>query len=430
MEKRRLKTVLFLEKSGFWILLLTLFLISFPRTWSLYSQGLLLTIGFTLWVLDFKNYLRDLFKLWFLVLPPLIYFLIHLLSIIFERADISFLEDRLMFLVIPLFGFPVFRSEYLRSKISSIISGFILGLLLVSVFLLFRIVFKAYENYDGLIPFFEWFNNYQQDYFTIGFSVLEHPTYLAMKINWALAIILFYNLYHPIMKKLSFAVVMIFTFTLFLIASKAGLLLWFILVLIFFIKRLKRVSYPVLSIILIPVFVLLTIISVMEIQRIERFVTSVKSEIGSSQTNWKNIDQRTREWYTTIQIISEKPVFGIGLSKARNTLAERYLRYNFKDEAELRLNAHNQFLETQLTFGIGGSISLLILLLSPICFRKKLIYSNLIRCFLMVIVFFLLIESLFNRQWGIMFFMHFYFLLTTQTVTTGDKKNQVVVQEL
>jgi O-antigen ligase len=411
MESRKQKNIKMVERAGVWTLFITLFLISFPRTWSLYSLGLFLTIGFILWVLDFSIYLRSLLKIWFLVLPTVLYFLIHLLSIILERAELSFLEDRLMFLAIPLLGYPVFKSEYSRSKLSLLISGFFLGLIFVSVFLIIRLVINVYLNYDGITPFFDWLRIHQQDYSSIGFSVLEHPTYLAMKINWALLLLLYFNFYHQKLKISSFLIILLFTFTLFLIASKAGIMLWFIIVIISYFKRLKSVSNPFIYIIILPAFIFFTIVSVREIQRIERFMTAVKSDFGKGFTDWKNIDQRTREWYSSIQIIKEKPLFGTGLSKVRDTLVKEYLRNNFKDEAELKMNSHNQFLEAQLTFGIFGSISLLFLLLTPICFRKKLLYSDLITGFVIIISFFLLIECLFNRQWGIMFFLLFYFIL-------------------
>lgn len=422
-----IKSRILLEKAGFWSLFLTMFLISFPRTWSLYGQGLFLTIGFGLWVIDFRKYFKDLIKVWYLVLPPVLYFVVHLLSIILEWANFSFLEDRLMFLLVPLLGFPVFRSEHLRSNLKIIFSGFIIGLLLISVFLIARNVVGIFVFYDRTMEFFKWISEHQQDYTSIGFSILEHPTYLAMKISWVIVLLIFFDYSHYLIRKFSIVLILIFTCTLFFLASKAGLLLWFLTILFFLVKKLTRFKNPILYFILIPLFILLTILSAKEIQRVDRFITSVKSDIGSSHPDWKNIDQRTREWYTSLQIIRQKPLFGTGLSKARDTLAEEYLRNNFIDEADLRMNAHNQFLEAQLTFGIGGSISLLFLLFAPLIFRKKIIWYDLISSFVIVIIFFLLIESLFNRQWGIMFFILFYCMLITQTVCNGDNRNHLTV---
>jgi O-antigen ligase len=160
----------------------------------------------------------------------------------------------------------------------------------------------------------------------------------------------------------------------------------------------------------------------MEIQRIEKFITTVRSDLSSTQIDWKNIDQRTREWYSSTQIIKENPVFGTGLLKAQDMMVEEFLRNGFKDEADLKLNAHNQFLEAQMTFGIAGTLSLLCMLLVPLVFRKRLKYQDLTASFISLISFYLLFESLFNRQWGIMFFLLFYCILIISSRNIQSQK--------
>jgi len=55
------------------------------------------------------------------------------------------------------------------------------------------------------------------------------------------------------------------------------------------------------------------------------------------------------------------------------------------------------------------------MLLTPLFLGRKLKYPNLASAFVVMISFFLVFESMFNRQWGIMFFILFYFILTTGT---------------
>ena len=101
-------------------------------------------------------------------------------------------------------------------------------------------------------------------------------------------------------------------------------------------------------------------------------------------------------------------------------MVEEYLKNGWVEEARLRLNAHNQFLETQMTFGIPGTLSLLWMLFTPLIFRKRLMYSKLATAFVLMMTFFLMFESMFVRQWGIMFFTLFYCILVIPPKDKND----------
>ncbi|HPM02957.1 MAG TPA: O-antigen ligase family protein [Candidatus Cloacimonadota bacterium] len=234
---------------------------------------------------------------------------------------------------------------------------------------------------------------------------------MALKINWALILILFFNRLTSLKPVYIFVITFLFSVTLFFVASKAGLSIWFIIVLAFLVVNLRRgIRNKILYFGVIIAFILAALSLSIRIQRISNYLLTTKSRIASENYEWRNLDQRTREWYSAIQVIREKPVFGTGLSKAEERLVEEYVKNGFNDEAALRLNAHNQFLEAQMTFGISGTLSLLWMLLTPMFLGRKLKYFSLVASLIVLISFFLLIESMFNRQWGIMFFMIFYFL--------------------
>ncbi len=399
------------EIAGFWSLCVTLFLLSFPRSWSLYSLGVMLFNGLVLWIFDFGTIFKRLVKVWYIVLPSVTYFLLHLISVLIQVDELSLLENRLMFLLVPLLGFPVFTSKYSDEKISSLFSSYVLGITVISVFLLIRIFWSIVSDFPEGIPFFTWLNQDEVSYFSVGFSVLEHPTYMALKINWALILILFFNRLTSLKPVYIFVITFLFSVTLFFVASKAGLSIWFIIVLAFLVVNLRRgIRNKILYFGVIIAFILAALSLSIRIQRISNYLLTTKSRIASENYEWRNLDQRTREWYSAIQVIREKPVFGTGLSKAEERLVEEYVKNGFNDEAALRLNAHNQFLEAQMTFGISGTLSLLWMLLTPMFLGRKLKYFSLVASLIVLISFFLLIESMFNRQWGIMFFMIFYFL--------------------
>ena len=188
-----LKTRTFFEKIGFWSLALTFFTISFHRFLSLYVLGFFLFTGFALWILDYHKLYNDFLKIWYVILPPVLYFFINLISIVLQYGSFSVIIKKLMFFLVPALGFPVFYSKYTRSKISLLFKVYALGILIVSIYLFIRLLLKVHTNYPGDIPVISWIFQHDQEYTSLGFSILEHPTYLALKINWLLILLFFVN---------------------------------------------------------------------------------------------------------------------------------------------------------------------------------------------------------------------------------------------
>jgi O-antigen ligase len=124
----------------------------------------------------------------------------------------------------------------------------------------------------------------------------------------------------------------------------------------------------------------------------------------------KNIDPRIIAWSSSIDLIKQNPVFGVG-PDVRDILSGRYLESGHNVAASLRLNSHNQFLETQLTLGIPGTLILLHMLLGPWLIRKRTRFPALVIPFLIIISGCMFFESILVRQWGIMFFLIFYCIL-------------------
>lgn len=408
----RLLVINNIVRAGVLSLFLTLFLLSYPRSWSLYSLSISLVCGLLLWIMDFKTIKNSFVKNWIYVFPPILYFLIHLISVILQNSSFSLLENRLMFLLIPVFGFPLLISDYLRNNIETSFKVLIAGLVSISIFLLIRIIIIIMkEAVDVSIA--EYIQENNDKIFSLGFSILEHPSYLSLKINSAILILIFFFRKWKIKLFAVCLSLLLFSVMIFLLASKAGIIIYLIvLVTSSIFKFSKETSYrKVIYFILIPVFIITSFLIAKRIDRIEWFIHYTELGINSEEIDFKNIDQRTREWYCAVQLIKEKPFTGFGLGEVESRMVKEYLKNGFEEEAALKMNAHNQFLEAQMTFGIAGSVSLLLMLLSPLIFRKKLIYPRLATAFILMMSFFLLFESMFNRQWGIMFFLLFYFIL-------------------
>ncbi len=144
-------------------------------------------------------------------------------------------------------------------------------------------------------------------------------------------------------------------------------------------------------------------------ERINNKISDLLIKFNNKELVVKKVDPRLNEWLTTIELIREHPFFGVGLN-SRDILANQFNKNGFPYEASIRLNSHNQFLETQLAFGIPGTLILLWMLLTPLI-RRNTWNQSLIIPFLIIVCISMLFESILVRQWGIMFFVLFYCIL-------------------
>lgn len=389
----------------------TFFLLSFPRSWSLYPLGLFLFCGLLLWISDFRLICSKLLSLWVFILPPVLYFLIHLLSVILQNAELNILTNRIMFILIPLLGFPVFIHDTFKKNSEYSLKIFIAGLFIVSVFLITRIIIISIIG-AGQGSILDFVKNNNEDLFSLGFSILEHPTYMSLKVNFTILLLLLFKNKWQLKNIYFISSLIVLAVVIFLLASKAGIIVFMIIVISVMIRIASTgVKKIITYLLLIPTFIFLSFSIVKNIDRIEWFIHYTELELKSENGDLKKYDQRMREWYTAIQLIKEKPFTGFGLANIEKRMVEEYLRYGFEEEAKLKMNAHNQYLEAQMTFGIAGSISLLMMLLIPLIYRKQIRYPRLMTIFIAMVSFFLMFESMFNRQWGIMFFLLFYCIL-------------------
>lgn len=398
-------------ESGFWLLLITLFLISFPRSWSLWPLGIFLGTGLLLWIINFKTCIDLLVKNIKIIIPPVVYFLIHLISIIWQDGPLNMITDKLMFVLVPLLGLPIFIS-FSKQKIQNLFRSYILGIFIVSIILIIRTIFFVRSQVPPDQSFIEYSFSHDYWFLTSRFSVFEHPTYLSMKIIWIFLLVIYANIKLKISYTSIILLCIYFSLLIFLLASRAAIICWVVVGFILFFKMYrKKLIKPYVFPIAVLLIVIITGLSANKIARIYESADNLKIKLRDESIHWKDIDQRTREWFTAIQIIKEKPVTGAGYFLIKDKLLEKYLENGFFEEALQLMNAHNQYLEAQMTFGIAGSISLLMMLLIPLIYRKQIRYPRLMTIFIAMVSFFLMFESMFNRQWGIMFFLLFYCIL-------------------
>jgi O-antigen ligase len=197
---------------------------------------------------------------------------------------------------------------------------------------------------------------------------------------------------------------------IFFLAAKTELLLLGLLVTYFLFRSLKKGSSKLMPFLIAPLLLAGFIWAFTRNARVQEKLNEIKKRQTEGMVNWKDMDPRTRSWFYSFQLIRENPILGTGLN-ARNILAEEYRKGGYTVDAELRLNAHNQYLETQMTLGLPGTLILLWMLFNPLIFRRQTWKPVLIIPFMLIICVSMITESILVRQWGIMFYVMFYCLL-------------------
>ncbi len=397
--------------AGFYSLCLTLFMMTFPRTFSLWTLGASLFFGLICWIRDFSKIIHILKQNKTLLLAPVFYFILYLLYYIFSDRIWPNVEDKLMFLMIPLLGLPLFISDYLWSNIRLILLSFIVGLLAICVYQFTRVTLESISFTGGRLIFDPFVAPGISRFVWDKLSNFEHPSYLAIKALWAIVLLFFVRDTLKMKVWQTSALIVLFSIFIYFLAAKAELLILIILFVYFLFCKLKSPHSRIILVILIPISIFILFRIVGQNIRIEQKISQIEEKRAVGKIDWKDFDHRTRSWFCSFELIRQNPFLGVGLN-ARDILAEEYRRKGYNIEADARLNSHNQFLETQLTLGIAGTLVLLWMLISPLLIRKRTWNPKLIIPFLLIVSVSMIFESILVRQWGIMFFVLFYCLIT------------------
>lgn len=207
---------------------------------------------------------------------------------------------------------------------------------------------------------------------------------------------------------------------MFLLASRASLILFFLLnfIVVFYFgfrrnKKIIPVFMGVFAMLLLVVFLVFptTIKRFKSIANIE--FTFDKNpdyyhfgeELDESQ--WNGLNSRLAMWTAAFQTVGEQLIFGVGTGDKQDELRKTYEKLHFNLGLERNFGTHNQYLEVLLMFGIVGLILFFLVLFIPI-FRflkeQNIISALIIAAFLVAF----LTEDFLSRNQGVAIFAFFY----------------------
>jgi O-antigen ligase len=244
-------------------------------------------------------------------------------------------------------------------------------------------------------------------------SYILHPSYYALYINFALIVVLCRLMVAQHIQKKSFKIlhwllIPLYIGFLILLESKAGLIgLISVLVLsiihLVFTKKNYRSALKLFLLSLTSISITILLLP-QTTSRVNQIIESM--EENESAAHHSASAARIYLWKAALNSIMEKPVFGHGTGDTREELMKQYQLQKNTRALEMKYDAHNQYLQGMVATGILGLLSLVFLVGFPMLYSlKDRILLYFLFGFLMAIN--LLVESMFERQAGVMFYAFF-----------------------
>jgi len=88
--------------------------------------------------------------------------------------------------------------------------------------------------------------------------------------------------------------------------------------------------------------------------QVEDFITSYKRYVDTKDPNSSSLVQRFEYWRTSLLMIEQNPLIGVGTGDLPNAFQDQYRKMNSNLAMQNRLRSHNQYLSITVALGIIG----------------------------------------------------------------------------
>ena len=322
------------------------------------------------------------------------------------RAMAAF-DCNLWFLAAPLFILTRRRTRLTNNRIHLAFMVFALSTF-VHLCILFAIAIHKYVQTGNEVYLY-----YQQ------LSFIRHPSYVAMYATFSFYFLLdFLNKTHKFLSRffkiLLYIIMAVLLLGVFFLQSKAGIVVFCILAVVWFIYLLFVRNTNIAAALSIIIVISSIGIVLHETQWVpmHRFKDSIE-DVNKFKTNHLgsgSSEIRLTVWKSTLEICKKNLPWGVGTGDATDELSVNAVKKNYTNLIGRHFNAHNQYLQTLLTTGIPGLIVLLTYCLHPFITgirKKNVLYIS----FALILILNLVVESMFEVRGGVCFFAIFNTLL-------------------
>lgn len=377
-----------------------------------YRAGLVIILIGIFWLLegDFKNKFKKGKSSIELLLFVILY-LLYIISLLYtENIDngLSNVKKHLSFITLPLLIYTSNLSEKISQRILKLFSYasiigimFCIGVASIDYFLTNEITVKLEESlynkflYYGLTRAIEGW----------------HPIYVGMFLNFSWVFIFLdlndnWRNYSFFYKSGMITAIFIAFIGIILLGSINGTFTLTILLIsvplyILFKDKKFKIAISIISIIAISGIVIFSTSDFLNQKFTSVFEEGIKPTDTEEERNALTI--RLAKWESSLDVIKENPILGTGPGDTKYDLIKSYKKNGYPYLANQGYNAHNQYFEFLIAFGVLGLLLFLTILAKFTI--KGIKTSNILLLSLIAIIFLAgLSESILDRQQGIMFF--------------------------
>ncbi len=349
------------------------------------------------------------FRRHFLLKVMLLFFILHVTGLLYTHNITVGITD--VTLKLSLIAFPLILAgnQNMTARFYNLIFlSFVLGCITASLICLGH---AAYV----------YFTTKRITFFYSELSVFHHPSYFAMYLNFA-TVLIFSRIRHIISLRSTinlfyFILVLLLSFMIILLSSKAGILTNAFVLVYFFLLNIRNRNFRMINIVFAALagfiyFVTFNFIISKDYERIQQSEQTIMTPSIIDSSAVESTAVRLLVWKAAKEVISESLPFGVGTGDEKDILLKKYAEKNYKKPLEGSLNAHNQFLQTTIGIGIPGLMVLLTLFFYSLVsgVRKR---DFVLVMFVIITGFNFLTESMLETIAGVVFFSFFLTLLTT-----------------
>ena len=322
------------------------------------------------------------------------YFLIEIIGMFYSKNlyfGIKDIESKLLFLIGSLI---IIANQFSQNQILKFLKFYVLGICLNLVYLII-VGIKIYYK-SNVMPQYD------------SFSTLMHPTYYSVNLLIGIiAILEYFKLFYN--KIITVLLFIFFSVGIVLTDSKAGLICYLLIIILFTIKYILTIRLR-MKIIFFVISILISFMLTKHLSKsriTELFDTLQTSTVFNNYNGiYNSTETRIIIWRSTNDVIKKNLILGTGTGDIKDEMNNQYKKTNFARGIEMKYNCHNQFLQIIATFGIIlGMLLILILfkLFYDIIVTRKIIFNLIMLVFIINFLF----ESFLETKAGVETFVLF-----------------------
>lgn len=391
-------SILKIRENQYFILLLAL-LVFLSKGYHFSSNAIAVISLFYLIDKNLSNKIKQIdFKFY---LPFLLYFAIYIIGILYshnQRKAWNELNAKLSFLLLPAI---ILSEKISREKMFKILLFLKYWLFFFALFLLFKQVVLDQRSLWTLA------------YFSLKDVTNIHQWYFSQFYFLALLLVLYQIHEKSINNKVALLEIIFILFFIVLLSAGPTILMSFAIVFfsIFFLVKNWYIKFVILLALFLGFYLVKdTYFLKKKIHRITHIEWNLEKNIqkhalvfSSEFTDYNTLELRLIKWHLASNIIKNNFFTGVGSGDSQDLLNKSYKEIQFQNGIKFHYNAHNQYLEEGMRFGLIGILLFLYFLGNSLVLAYK--QGNL---FLVALILFIalsaLIESVLARFHGVVFY--------------------------